>query len=306
MAGNAANTGTGAVSAVLTDAAALTGDDYLLSYDGAGYTLTNARTGASSTGAGPTFAIDGVEITVSGAPAAGDSFLIAPVGQAANLFGAQISDPKAIAAASPLRSSTSLANGGNAALENLAVSDVGGLPLSGNITLTFNPDALGAGVPGYDVTGIAGGPIAYDPASDANGLQVALGDIGFTLRGVPAAGDVFTIENNLDGSGDNRNALALAALQTAGTLNGGTASYQDAYAGLLADVAVRTRQANNLAGTESALLEQAIAARDSVQGVNLDEEAANLIRYQQAYQAAAQVIAVADEVFQTLLNAPRR
>jgi flagellar hook-associated protein 1 FlgK len=71
-------------------------------------------------------------------------------------------------------------------------------------------------------------------------------------------------------------------------------------------VAVQSRQAGAIAGTEDALLSQAISARDSIQGVNLDEEAANLIRYQQAYQAAAQVIAVADEVFQTLLAATRR
>ena len=71
-------------------------------------------------------------------------------------------------------------------------------------------------------------------------------------------------------------------------------------------VAVQTRQATTAADTESALLQQAIDARDSAQGVNLDEEAANLLRYQQAYQAAAQVIAVADEVFQTLLAATRR
>ncbi len=300
------NSGTGAVTAVINDATGLTGDEYRLSYDGANYTLTNTTSNVSTSGPGPAFSIDGVDITVSGAPAAGDAFLISPVAQGANLFEVAISDPRAFAAASPVRSSTSLANAGNGVLDNLAVSDVASLPLAGNIVLTFNPDALGAGVPGFDVAGIAGGPIAYDPASDATGLDVTLGDINFTLRGLPEDGDSFTIENNTDGSGDNRNALALAALQTERTLNGGTASYQDAYASLLADVAVSTRQAKSAADTENALLEQSLSARNSAQGVNLDEEAANLIRYQQAYQAAAQVIAVADEVFQTLLNATRR
>ena len=87
---------------------------------------------------------------------------------------------------------------------------------------------------------------------------------------------------------------------------GGSASYQDVYGALVADVGVKTRQAESSAGTEKALLQQAVAAREGVSGVNLDEEAANLMRFQQAYQAAAQVIAVADEVFQTLLNATRR
>ncbi|EAQ98456.2 flagellar hook-associated protein FlgK [Congregibacter litoralis] len=300
------NTGTGAVTAVITDPTNLSGDEYQLSFDGANYTLTNTTTNASTTGPGPAFSIDGIDITVSGTPAAGDDFLIAPVAQGASLFDVAISDPRAFAAASPLRSSTSLANAGSGQLNDLAVSDVASLPLAGNIVLTFNSDALGAGVPGFDVTGIAGGPIAYDPSTDANGLPVTLGDIEFTLQGIPEDGDSFSIANNVDGSGDNRNALALAALQTERTLNGGTASYQDAYASLLADVAVSTRQAKSAADTEGTLLEQARSALNSAQGVNLDEEAANLIRYQQAYQAAAQVIAVADEVFQTLLNATRR
>lgn len=300
------NTGTGLASAVITDPVNLTGDEYRLSFDGTNYTLTNTTTNASTTGAGPGFSIDGVDITVAGTPVAGDAFLIAPVAQGANLFDVVISDPRAFAAASPVRSSTSLANAGSGVIGDLSVSSVGSLPLGGNIVLSFNPDALGVGVPGFDVTGVAGGPIAYDPATQANGIDVTLGDLSFNLSGIPVNGDSFTIENNLDGSGDNRNALALADLQNERTLNGGTASYQDAYAALLADVAVSTRQANSAAATESALLDQSRAALSSSQGVNLDEEAANLIRYQQAYQAAAQVIAVADEVFQTLLNATRR
>lgn len=301
------NTGSGAVTATITDPVNLTGNEYALRFDGANYTLTNTTTNSSVTGAGPSFSIDGVDITVAGAPAAGDEFLIAPVAQGANLFDVLISDPRAFAAASPVRGSTSLANAGSGILDDISVSDVGSLPLGGDVVLSFSPDALGAGVPGFVVSGgLAGGPIAYDPATDANGVDVTLGDISFTLRGIPVDGDSFSIQNNVDGSGDNRNALALAELQTERTLNGGTASYQDAYAALVADVAVGTRQANNAASTESALLEQSRGALNGAQGVNLDEEAANLIRYQQAYQAAAQVIAVADEVFQTLLNATRR
>jgi flagellar hook-associated protein 1 FlgK len=303
---SAGNTGTGSVAASIDDVAGLTGDRYRLSFDGTDYTLTNLRSNASQTGAGPAFSVDGVSITVSGAPDAGDSFVIEPVAQAASGFEVAISDPRLVAAASPLRSDTSLANAGSGRLDNLAVSDTSGLPLATSVTLTFNPDALGAGVPGYDVAGIAGGPIAYDPATDAGGIEAALGGFGFRLQGVPEAGDSFTIRNNLDGSGDNRNALALASLQQATTLLGGTASFQDAYGTLVAGVAVRGAQARTAAETESSLLEQAKTSLGNIQGVNLDEEAANLLRYQQAYQAAAQVIAVADEVFQTLLAATSR
>ena len=300
------NTGTGNVSSTLLDASALTGDEYELSYDGASYTLRNTTTGATQTGAGPTFTVDGVEITVSGAPASGDAFLISPVSQAGSLFDVQITDPRAVAAASPVRNSTSLGNAGNATLTDVAVTGVGSLPLAGPITLTFNPDALGAGVPGYDVSGIAGGPIAYDPAVDSGGITATLGDFTFTLGGLPADGDSFTIENNVDGSGDNRNILAMVDLQTAPLLSGGTSSFQDTYSTLVASIAVNSRQALSASGTEQALLDQALSARDSIQGVNLDEEAANLIRFQQAYQAAARVVQVADEVFQTLLAATGR
>ncbi|MFT7287394.1 MAG: flagellar hook-associated protein 1 FlgK [Halieaceae bacterium] len=299
------NMGTGSVSAVLSDAAQLTGDTYELAFDGANYTLSNTNTGASQTGAGPTFSVDGVDITVSGAPASGDSFLIAPVAQGANLFDVVLSDPRGFAAASPLVIETSLNNAGAGVLKDVSVSDTSGLPLGTPVTLAYSATA-NAGSPGFTVTGIAGGPIAYDPATDANGVEVTLGGFSFTLTGVPVEGDSFTIDNNVGGEGDNRNALALAALQTSRELQNGTATYQDAYASLVADVGVRTRQANNSADTEGTLLRQAIASRDSAQGVNLDEEAANLIRYQQAYQAAAQVIAIADEMFQTLINATSR
>ena len=168
------------------------------------------------------------------------------------------------------------------------------------------PAALGAGQPGFDVSGIAGGPLAYNPASESGGKSFTLGGFDFSVSGAPQAGDALSIVNNTGGSGDNRNALALASLQTSNTLYGGTASFQAAYSGMVADIAVQTRQAETGSRTEGVLLEQAVASRESLSGVNLDEEAANLIRYQQAYQAAAQMIAVADQLFQTLLTATRR
>lgn len=299
------NAGSGDVSASIADAGALTGAAYTLAFDGSQYTLRNNDTGSSQTGPGPAFSVDGVDITVSGTPAAGDEFRIDPVAQGAKLFAVAVPDALSVAAAGAVRAATGAGNAGGATLRNPAVDDPAALPLATPVTLTFNPDALGPGAPGYDVSGLPGGPIAYDPAADASGLDVTLGDLRFTLGGTPAAGDVLSIENNSGGVGDNRNALALASLQTEPVLAGGT-SYQDAYASLVAEVAVRTRQASTAAEAESALLDQAISARDSTQGVNLDEEAANLLRYQQAYQAAAQVISVADTVFQTLLAATRR
>ncbi len=106
--------------------------------------------------------------------------------------------------------------------------------------------------------------------------------------------------------GDNSNALLLANLQVAQTMENGTTSFQGAYGQLVAELGTQTRSAQISADAQAALLAQAQGSRDAVSGVNLDEEAANLLRFQQAYQAIAQVISVADSTFQTLLSAVRR
>jgi flagellar hook-associated protein 1 FlgK len=275
-------------------------------FESGNWTLTNRGTGATQTGPGP-FSVDGIEIAVTGgAPADGDTFLVQPTREAAGFFALALERPEDIAAGSPLRSGEVLSNTGSVALGSLSADDPSTLPLAAQVTLVFNPDALGPGAPGFDVSGIAGGPLAYDPATDAAGADFTLGGFSFSVSGTPQAGDELFIENNTNGSGDNTNALALADLQSARQLLGGTASFQDTYSRMVTDVAVRTSQAESGMASESVLLEQAVASRDSVAGVNLDEEAANLIRFQQAYQAAAQVISVADQLFQTLLNATRR
>lgn len=152
--------------------------------------------------------------------------------------------------------------------------------------------------------------------------------IDFTAAGAASDGDSFLIEPTAQGArlirvaiddpaaiaaaasganvGDNSNLLALIDLREANTLKAGNASYYDVYNGVVTDVAVQTRRANSSATTESALLSSAQERQSSLQGVNLEEEAANLIRYQQAYQAAAQIIATANEAFDTLLRATSR
>ncbi len=298
------NSGSATLSASLVDAAALTGADYRLDYDGSQWQLSNLQTGASQVlGANPV-TVDGVQFDLGGSPAAGDSFLLEPTRQGASLFDLALTDPAAVAAAGAVSVTASGANQGQATLGAVSVPPGANPPLP--LTLTFDPDALGAGQPGYLVSGAPGSPIAFDPATDASGIEVSLGGLQFRLGGEPVAGDSFNLAANTGGSGDNRNLLALADLQSARVLDGGTASYLDAYGSLVAGVAVTSRQAQGEAAAAATLLEQSVSARDSVQGVNLDEEAANLLRYQQAYQAAAQVISVADTVFQTLLAATRR
>lgn len=105
------------------------------------------------------------------------------------------------------------------------------------------------------------------------------------------------------GSGNNENALLLGELQMKKTLDNGNTSFDEAYAAIVSDVGTLTYQAGINADTQRVLLEHSQVARDGVSGVNLDEEAANLMKYQQAYQAAAKLISVSDSMFQSLLSA---
>ena len=126
------------------------------------------------------------------------------------------------------------------------------------------------------------------------------------IDGVPLAGDTFAVESNAAGIGDNSNGLGLGQLQFTPILVGGTASYQEAYGIAVGAVGSATNQ-NTISHAALAILnENARATLNSISGVNLDEEAANLLRFQQAYQAAAQVIAAAESIFQILINATRR
>ncbi|MDH5435365.1 MAG: flagellar hook-associated protein FlgK [Gammaproteobacteria bacterium] len=132
-----------------------------------------------------------------------------------------------------------------------------------------------------------------------NGIQVSIKDTA-------NLGDKFTVLPNTDGVSDNRNALSLAALQTNRNLDNGNSTYQSAYGKMVATVGIQTRQAEITRNANEALLFQAEEAHSSLSGVNLDEEAANMIKFQQAYQAMAQIISTTDLIFQTLINAVGR
>jgi flagellar hook-associated protein 1 FlgK len=297
----------------VTDAAALTTSDYLLQRDAAGYSLRRLAddtiTRLDGLAAAPA-TVDGLTLTLGGGQmAAGDSLLIRPTRLAARGFGPLVGDTAAVAAAAPLEARAAPGNLGSGRIGGLEVSSTSGLPLAGSggpITLTFDPDALGAGVPGLRVSGGPGGALAYDPAAEAGGKTFTFagsGGLRFTLSGAPRAGDTFSIADNTGAVGDNRNALLLGALPTRSLLGGGTASYQEAYGQMVVQLGTVTRQSEISLGAQQGLLDQSTAAREQLSGVNLDEEAADMLRYQLAYQASAQVIATARVLFDTLIDA---
>ncbi|WIO73456.1 flagellar hook-associated protein FlgK [Porticoccaceae bacterium LTM1] len=303
------NSGTANVSITIDDASSLDAADYTLNYDGSQWVLRNHSDKSVQTFATLPQSLGGITISSTGIPATGDRFYLQPLSTAISDFDLVVNDVKQIAAAGPLRGSSDLSNTGNAQITDLSVGSSTGMPLAGDITLTFNPNAFGAGVPGWDVSGGPAGPLAYDPTSESGGKSFTLsgyGDATFSVSGVPAAGDRIVISNNNGGIGDNSNALKLAGLQTTKFMDGGSASVGDMYGRTVAKVGVRTNQAKVNLTTEEGLLNNAVEAQRGISGVNLDEEAANLMRYQQAYQAVAQIISAADNIFQSLLQATRR
>ncbi len=273
--------------------ASLTDADYQLAYDGSQFSLVNLATGVGTIVSGFPADVDGMTIALgTWAPAAGDRFLIRPTRGLAATLQVAVGDARDIAAAAPIRTSATLANTGTGAISAGEVVDVADPNLMATTTIVFV-----AG--GYQING-AGPVIPYTSgaAITANGWRV-------TITGNPAAGDVFTIQSNVGGVGDNRNANLLAALQSERTMLGGTASYQSAYSQIVSAVGTKTREVEVIGESQQGLADAAEAERQKLSGVNLDEEAGNLIRYQQAYQAAARVIEISNKLFDDLLAAMR-
>ena len=298
------NTGTASVSYEVTDVGKLTTSDYLLSYDGSTYTLKRLSDGTTTTLSGfpgSPATVDGVRISLaSGTMAAGDRFLLRPTRGEAGAFAVALADPARVAAAAPVRTETAQANAGTAAISAGEVLDATNPDLLKRVRIEFTSATTFDVIDDATNTAIASG-VSYTSGAniDYNGWRVQ-------ITGTPAAGDRFYVTSNAGGVGDNRNALLLRDLRAAGILDSGASTLDEAYGDLVADAGTRTRQAELDRDAREVMRQQAEAALAAVSGVNLDEEAARILELQQAYQAAAKVVTVADAMFQTLLDAVRR
>jgi flagellar hook-associated protein 1 len=250
-----------------------------------------AMTG-TGTAADP-FVADGMEIEVGGAASVNDEFLIRPTRAAVSDLEVLVGDPSQIAAAAPIRTAVDADNTGTGAISAGTVINSGNANLTNPVVIEFT------GPNTFTVDG--GAPQAYTP-----GNPISYNGWSVEITGAPAAGDTFTIGPNNSGSGDNRNALLLAEALQRPILNNGTTSLTSGVGQFVGGIGVATRQAQANRDAQAVVHEENLAAQDSVSGVNLDEEAANLLKYQQAYQAAAQLIRIADTLFQSLLNATQR
>lgn len=311
------NGGTGVLGITFSDVSALTTSDYRLAYDGSNYTLTRQSDNSTTTFASFPQTVDGFTLNlVSGAISAGDSFDIEPTRIGAQGIDVLVSDTSRIAAAAPIRASASLSNTGTAAITpglavdttNAAFATPNALtpPLLIRFTSATAYSLYNNTNPSAPVLLQAG--ITYDPAATNSVFPTSTSlDYGYRvdLSGVAAAGDTFTVNINSGGVADNRNALLLGALQTAKTLSNGTSTYQSAYSQMVADVGNRTREVQVQSAAQDAFVKENIDAQQDFSGVNLDEEAADLIRFQQAYQASSRVIQMASRLFDEVLQAVR-
>ncbi|MDR0440616.1 MAG: flagellar hook-associated protein FlgK [Candidatus Accumulibacter sp.] len=305
----------------------LTTSDYRLDYDGTNYTLTrlsdgetwsDTAIGASSppTGLNALIQDQGFSLAESGAPVAGSSYLIEPTRNAAQTLAVNpdiVADVRQVAAAAPIFAQADTSNTGTATISAGSVApgySVTGLPVTlsysgGGITFpaASSVTVTANGMP--PATYPAGTPVPY-----TNGATYTFDGISFTLNGTLQNGDQFTIARNTNGVSDNRNALLLTQMQTGKTMAGtgtgagetGTASFSNIYAQMVSDMGNKGAEVQTVLGAQETLLAEAQSARDSISGVNLDEEAVNLIQYQQAYQAAAKMLQIASDLFNSILQ----
>jgi len=267
-----------------------------------------------------TLSLDGFtfKLNSGGDPKKGDLFLLQPTINGSRSMGLAISNPSALALASPLRVTPADSNDGNAEVELIEILDGKNTSalrpgqLDRPVEIVFNggsSDAPTFNV--YDMTDpdnpslidglenleyVSGEPIVF---TDLNGNDL----YQVTLRNLPKAGDRFLIEYNTDGVSDNTNVLAMANLQVSETVNG--FSYQNAYGQLLAKVGTQANVVKVSLMANQSVLASSENALESVRGVNLDEEAAKLIQYQQAYTASTRLITAYQDIFDSLISAVR-
>ncbi|CDH47149.1 flagellar hook-associated protein FlgK [Candidatus Contendibacter odensensis] len=392
------NSGSAAFTATIGDPATdpngaigatkLVRSDYEINFDGANYTATRLSdkkviyTGGNLTGAtslNTELNKDGLNLTLTGTPLAGDRFLLQPTREASAGFELAITDPRKVAMASPITTSANTANVGTASISAGTVLDAANPNLQNTVNIMFtatnqftvtdtqsynsgagktisyngwqialsNAPAVGdtftiatsAGPPAT-ITPTAGGgntgtgsisagsitdasnasflypvtikftatdkfTITHEQTYDsAKGATVSYNGWEVALSGSPQTNDAFTVKSNVGGIGDNRNALELVKLQTKQQLMGGN-DYRGVYATLIAEVGAQGRRIDNTLKSQQALFDQSTQSREAVSGVSLDEEAADLVRFQQAYEAAAQIIQTSNSLFSTLLSAVR-
>ncbi len=307
------NTGATTLALTISDTSKFVASDYEVSFSNATQGAVTRRSDGVVTAfdfsvTNPVV-VDGINITKgAGVAAAGDRFLLKPFSTAATNISRQFSDPRSLAMSSPVAGSMGTSNSGNLQLASLTARSNGASLTAAPVTLTFtgpnNYTRSDQGVTVFTFTpgvAIEGAVPATTPASQWS----------LVLQGVPQAGDTFTVDKSttlaalgkLDPKLNAGNATAMMNLRDVALFDG--AALSDGYANLIAQVGIRGQSASYAANVSTSIASNLETARTGISGVNLDEEAAKLLQFQQAYQASAKMIQIAQNIFDTLIQGLR-
>ncbi|QAY92285.1 flagellar hook-associated protein FlgK [Pseudomonas sp. ACM7] len=327
------NPSSGNLNVTINDTSKLAASDYRVTFTSAtGYSVRrlsdNTDMGSFTLGATPAPVIDGFSLSLNAGPLnAGDTFKITPTRSSAADMTTVMTDSKTLATAAPLTSTKASGNDGTGAVSQPVLSTV--LDIYDPVQRLEVQTAVKASMPVrllmtsstayqvFDAKGTSIGTGSIVPGQNNNlNISVPYTDVGgvaktfsvaMTVSGSPAKDDSFNISMTAASSTDNRNAQALLGLQTKATVGANVTSpgvsFTDAYGGLVSSVGSMTKQGQLDATATGTILTQARDSRDSLSGVDLDEETGNLIKYQQYYSASSQIIKTAQEIFSTLINA---
>ncbi|OPF62514.1 flagellar hook-associated protein FlgK [Hydrogenophaga sp. H7] len=299
------NTGNAAMHAEVSDPTALKPSDYQVNFTATGVDIVRLSDGQISSFAGLPAELDGLSFQIdSGAAATGDGFLVRPFAAVARNMQMAVSAADRLAAASPVMVTPGSGNTSGMGIVSLYPVEPSA-NLTDPVTLTFLADgsftATGLG-PGNPPPDNAGPPPSYNYTP---GQPLQFNGWSLTLRGNPSAGDSFAITaaptTNYGQNGGN--AGGMLALRDLATFDG--VSLSNGYSAVLSDIGTRVKGAQFAASYSGQVAASNEAARAAVSGVNLDEEAARLLQYQQAYQAAAKFMQIAQGTFDTLLQTMR-
>ena len=315
---NANNLGTANITMTLDDVSVISPTEYRLSFNSGTFTITDQSTGqVVDSFVAPAIPATYQNTTLgftlnlnSGALVDGDTYNISPTRNAIENLSRALTDVTQIAAALPISATATLSNTGSAEIIGASVTDIS------NASFTTTAGALAPPIrfeftsaTTYDVisndglsTVLASG-VTFNQNQTNNMLAQAGLSLGYEVQvgGAAATGDVFEVGYNTSGTGDNRNALAMANIQTTNILNQGTSTLQETYGLLVSEVGTRTNENRISLNASESLLRQNQSRLEQVSGVNLDEEAAKLIKFQQSYQAAARIISTSSIIFDTLI-----
>ena len=285
---SAVNTGTASGTVSVSVPEDLVASDYELRFEGGGPVMIRLSDGNPTTVSLPSFEVDGLTFNIGGAPNVGDVIRFKPFEGAARNIKIAITSPNSVAAASPVKVEPVAGNSGGIAIESLYANG----PVPAN---PYTSSILFAADGSYSIDG--GAPQNYSP-----GQPIEHDGWSLTLRGVPAAGDSFTV--SLSTADDIRqnagNAVGFQALRDAAMFEG--VPFGDGYVTIFSDVGTRVQSAQFSSAFSGQVAATAENARANVAGVNLDEEAARMLQFQQSYQAAAKFLQVAQSTFDSLLQ----